>query len=429
MPAFLWENSAVAVAVQRVMECAQREEFTGDWDEASTSLEETMDALASTLRRIAMKNTFDLNNHWAGRSAGRASQSEQNKLSESDERKSGADHPRPKTLRQDVGSQVVAEYFTWVLQGDDVAVNLRKEVCGDEVLTRAEAWDFLTSPLPKVLRFKDYERLGLCPVKASGKVLSIKDQNDKSVFLDHDVSPLHLREESIHRFQVQIFDPTSKTKNGSKAHFSVEWDKRELVSLFSQDTTQRAYISHYEISDGMPDPTPFFSESRRYVEGYFDSVIGHLLDFANCMCQFYRVTLWDMLEALVTGRFPAQPTIIATAYEVQTFGVDLIYPGGYFKAQGPVNLTVQPWVTPEVLADAWREHRKNHASYSPSEKQADALRFVLSHTTPGEEFAWEEMARQWQAERGERVTRGQLYKQFQRAQAAILPGYCEVQEK
>ena len=107
-------------------------------------------------------------------------------------------------------------------------------------------------------------------------------------------------------------------------------------------------------------------------------------------------------------------------------GVGFIYPGGTFSAQGPVSLTVQPWVTPEVLADAWREHRKTNACYSPSEKQAEAMRFVLSHTPPGEEFAWERLAVQWQEERGEMMTRGQLLKQFQRARAAILPGFRDL---
>jgi hypothetical protein len=53
------------------------------------------------------------------------------------------------------------------------------------------------------------------------------------------------------------------------------------------------------------------------------------------------------------------------------------------------------------------------------------LQFVLSHLTPGDEFAWERLAAQWQEEWSERVTRGTLYKQFERARAAILPGYRE----
>lgn len=56
VPALLWENSEVASAFQRAEACAQREEFTGDWDEAPTSLEEAMDVLASTLRRLAKQN-------------------------------------------------------------------------------------------------------------------------------------------------------------------------------------------------------------------------------------------------------------------------------------------------------------------------------------------------------------------------------------
>ena len=62
-------------------------------------------------------------------------------------------------------------------------------------------------------------------------------------------------------------------------------------------------------------------------------------------------------------------------------------------------------------------------------KQAGILRLVLTHTAPGDEFAWERLAQQWQEERGELMPRGQLYKQFQRARAAILPGYKDVQEK
>ena len=43
-------------------------------------------------------------------------------------------------------------------------------------------------------------------------------------------------------------------------------------------------------------------------------------------------------------------------------------------------------------------------------------------------WACERLARQWQ-ERGELMTRGQLLKQFQRARAAILPGYRELEKR
>ena len=169
-------------------------------------------------------------------------------------------------------------------------------------------------------------------------------------------------------------------------------------------------------------------EARHGVAGYEGTVIGDLLELAHTLCGYYPVPLWDMLEALITGSLPPQPAVTAIAWDVAAFFFDP-HATGSFTAQGPATLTVQPWVTPEVLADAWREHRKTNPCYSPSEKQADAVQFVLSHTPPGEEFAWERLARQWQEERGELMTRGQLLKQFQRARAAILPGYRELEKR
>ena len=241
---------------------------------------------------------------------------------------------------------------------------------------------------------------------------------------------LHSHQGGIHDYCVEVHLPSGAKKSKAK-RLELERDDINLFVVSSRDNLGQAYLHHTcdQMWGPAPAKAPYFTDSRRCVEGYYDGVTALLIDTANYMSEIYRVTIWDMLEAMVTGLFPLPPAIEATASGVDMSTIGIFFPGGCFTAQGPVSLTVQPWVTPEVLAGAWREFRKQNACYSPSEKQAEAIQLVLSHTPPGDEFAWERLAKQWEEERGERMTRGQLLKQFQRARAAILPGYQEVDQK
>ncbi len=417
VPAVLWGNAEIDQALTRAARCAEEEGFDGDWDTTPLGLEESIDALAGLLRRVSVQTP---SGHWRFSKTTRFQDDMLGK-------KAGQ---IPVVIRRDVGSQTLSDYLSWVLQGDEVAVDFRRKVCGDQVLTQREAWIFLTSPLPKVMRFEDYEDLGLCPVRTTGRILSKDGKRDKAASTGgEEFLRLSSWEGGIHNYRIEVHLPGSNKKTTVR-RLDLERNDIDLLYVSPRNLLGQAYLQHTnaELSRIAPLAAPYFDGSKRFVEGYWDSVAAHLLDFANCMRDFYRVTLWDMLEALMTGSFPPQPTVTATAWDLDMSGIGVLYPGGYFAAQGPVSLTVQPWVTPEVLADAWREHRKTNPCYSPSEKQAGAVQFVLSHTPPGEEFAWERLARQWQEERGELMTRGQLLKQFQRARAAILPGYRDLGE-
>ena len=166
VPALLWGIAEVDQALTRAARCAEEEGFDGDWDTTPMGLEESIDALAGILRRLSAQRPFVVGLPEKATPPRHDRQGKEADLI-------------PVVMRRDVGSQTLSDYLSWVLQGDEVAVDLRRKVCGDQILTRREAWVFLTSPLPKVMRFEDYEELGLCPVRTTGRILSIDGKEDK----------------------------------------------------------------------------------------------------------------------------------------------------------------------------------------------------------------------------------------------------------
>ncbi len=436
----LWENGTVQQTLERVVQHAQRDGFTGDWDYASAEMEEQMEALARALRKASSQ--LELPAHV--RRPMLATHHNQELSPERAAGNRGSQSSLPNVVRQDSGGRALADYLTWYWQNDGYAEYYFRVICGGEYLTREEAWKFLTSPLPKVLGDEDYQKLGLCPARTTGRILSkyLKDKGTmhfvEMLMTDpktgQSIPPVNTLYDEVGNYCVEI--------NLPPPHVSGERVKRLVLNL---NESQAHFVGcrytlprPYTVEDGRDreihisvQPAPFFQGEEWYVEGYYASVMSEMISMAEFLCSFYGVSIWDMLEAFLTGRFPPQPAIEIFSNSIRVERVDgpdeVISKrrNKAFSAQGPLSLTVQPWVTPEVLADAWREYRKGTASYSPSEKQADALQFVLSHTPPGEAFAWERLARQWQEERGELMTRGQLLKQFQRARAAILPGYEE----
>lgn len=447
VPALLWETDAVLGAVEQATACAEEESFTGDWDYASVNLESKLNRIASTLLAVSKQSHSAFPSGFPSGFVPSASASKElGKVSAN-------------VTRQDLGSRALSEYLSWHFQKDFIAEWCRDEVCGGEFLTSEEAWEFLTSPLPKILGIEDYQQLGVCPARTAGRILAQFWSNEKKIDADQEavfIRPDNLRfkaEYGLHYatsgserecyYGIEVMIPASGDQKPFRKRLVIPRCSREHVYVFDAKAFNPQRITRFtdRLSFGWAKPVPHFPDETRYAEGYENSAMGVLLIWADFLCESYHVEIWDMLEAFLTGKFPAPNAVkikgksfavVRTEYD-DSQGSE---PGkaGWLRrvscvsAQGPVTLTVQPWVTPEVLADAWREHRKDHAGYSPSEKQADALRFVLSHTMPGEEFGWERLAQQWQEERGELMMRGQLYKQFQRARATILPGFREVDE-
>jgi len=446
VPASFWEMDKVNAALEEAIKCAQEEEFVGDWECAVLRLEEKMETLAKTLRQHSKQMASEYaGSTWVTRLAARRAHGNQSRHNEDEEETHGGFQSRPATFRQDTGSQALADYLTWYFRNDGAAQYYRERICGGAYLTREEAWLFLTSSLPKVLTYEEYEQLGLHPARAKGRILSKYLKMDGLLWVTNMlmVDP-----------KTRVPTATTETLRANTGQYCVEINvptgkkttRRLKRMVLSRSEKSYRYVSHlyamprpYQISDWTnngdvfcpPEPVPYFPNERRYVEGYCESVMGELISMADFLCESYPVTIWDMLEALLTGQFPPLSAVEIFPWPIKAERYDGFDEAGgknnqnRFRAQGPATLTVQPWVTPEALADAWREYRKTNPAYSPSEKQAEALHFVVSHTEPGKEFAWETLAKQWQAERGELMTRGQLCKQFQRARAAILPGYAE----
>ena len=411
VPAALWEYGEVSAAVQRAAECARSEGFSGDWDEAPIPLEEQMEALARTLRRLSQQTAFDLataGTAWRAGIAARMAQAGQSHFLDNEEEERGGMESRPATVRQDAGGQVLADYLTWYFRNDGAAQYYRERICGGEYLTREDAWVFLTSSLPKVMSYEDYEQLGLCPARAKGRILSKYLKLDGLLWVTNMlmVDP-----------KTRVPTATIETLRGDWGQYCVEISLRETNGtsrklkrmVLSRSEKSYLYVSHlyamprpYQVANWMntgdvfcpPQPAPYFPNERRYVEGYSESVMGELISMADFFCERYPVTIWDMLEALLTGQFPPLSAVEIFPWRINAERFDGFdeFPKenneNPFTAQGPATLTVQPWVTPELLADAWREHRKANSCYSPSAKQAAAIQFVLSHTPPGQEFEW-----------------------------------------
>lgn len=452
VPAVLWSSDEVAGVVQQTAVVCCSDGFSGDWDQATLQAEEGMDALAIALRKASIKqNAYQTAFNGLSENARRSVRPLQQGMQAQEAGTEGGGYRYfpyfPSVTRQDAGGPALAEYLTWHWQNHGWSRFVREQVCGDEYLSRQEAWEFLTSGLPKVMSYSDYERLGLRPAKTKGRILSKYLKVDGLLFMTNMV----MVDPKTHQVTA-----TTDTLFSEKGHYCVEVNmpddhtsghrlKRLVLSLnedqyhyiTSRDTLPNSYNVEYGHGRDWytaPHPAPYFQGQGRYVEGYNTSVMADLISTAEMFSGQYMVSIWDMLEACLTGRFPPQPSVTISASQTRTIdddGPDELSVGKVhtgFSAQGPATLTVQSWVTPEVLADAWREYRKQSSSYSPTKKQADALHFVLTHTAPGEEFAWERLAQQWQEEQGELITRGQLYKQFQRARAAILPEYCDLEQ-
>ena len=443
VPASFWEIGIVSAAIHAAIECARAEDFRGDWDSATLGLEEKMEALANALRKLSQQQALLDRSAGPSESMHGATSYEGHFPGKYDVRTEERS-VRPATVRYDAGSQSLSNYLSYYLRHDSTAQYYHERVCGGKYLTREDAWGFLTSPLPKVLSIEDYEKLGLCPVSVRGRLRSKYLRLDGLLFQTHvwriDVktkavtATTETLTSDLRKYDVEISLPVKE----NKPHFLKRMVLNRSEKAFTYISHQYSLPGPYRIVDIKegdayypPTPAPFFDTAKRYVEGFSASVMGEMIGWAESLCGLYPVSIWDMLEALLTGQFPPLATIQLYPWKIKVERLNSYDEGPIaiksipFTAQGPATLRIQPWVTPEVLADAWREHRKTNPAYSPSAKQADALHFVLSHTIPGQEYEWEKLANQWHAERGELMTRGQLCKQFQRARAAILPGYQE----
>lgn len=453
VPAVLWGGEEVAASVQQIATICCSEKFDGDWDQATLRIEEGMDALAAALRKASIKqNAYQPTFDGVGTNARRSmltSQQAMHDLEAGTESVGYRYFPYfPSVARQDAGGLALAEYLTWHWQNNGWSRFVRERVCGDEYLSREEAWEFLTSGLPKVMDYDDYERLGLCPARTKGRILSKHLKVDGLLFMSNmaRIDPKTHKSTATtdtllnetHHYCVEISMPKARSSAHRLKRLVLKLDEDRYHYITSRITLPDSY----EVQCGQgrdsyisPHPAPYFEGQDRYVEGYAASVMADLIGTAEMFSGQYSVSIWDMLEACLTGRFPPQPAVTISSSQTRTIdddGPDEVPSGRVhtgFSAQGPATLTVQPWVTPEALADAWREFRQSNPAYSPSEKQADTLQFVLSHTAPGAAFRWDDLAKLWQKERGERVTRSQIFKQFQRAQAAILPNYCDLEQR
>lgn len=446
VPVSLWNDASVSQDVARAAQCAQEEAFDGDWDGASVSLEQRIEAVAAALRRASVQRPFEGRRKGAG-SLQRPRQDREDRFLEP--AKGGGDErvSRPEVVRRDAGSEALGDYLSWHWQNDAWARYQHARVCGGDYLTREEAWQFLTSPLPKVMGYEDYERLGLCPARTTGRILSKYLSHDglllvtNMLMVDPETRQVTATVDTLHgdigNYCVEINLPDEADRTARVKRLVLNLSERNYHYIACDDLLPKPY----RVEDGRdrdvcypPQAAPYFEDGNLYVEGYNMSLMGELIATADFLCNEFSVSIWDMLEALLTGRIPPQSSVEIFSQDTRVVThepLDVLVQGFRatgFAAQGPATLTVQPWVTPEVLADTWREFRKQNACYSPSVKQAEAVRFVLSHTPPGEDFAWERLAAQWEQERGEMMTRGTLYKQFQRARAAILPGYRELDE-
>lgn len=448
VPGFLWEMPAVEEVMQTAVQCGQQEEFNGDWEVASLVLEDSMTALASVLRKVsAAKLTFSPPDHGEGSHAWLSGGPHQRRSELAVAKTSNRFSALPALTRYDAGSRALADYMTWHWQNEGIVDYYRDQICGGQYLTRDQAWRFLTSPLPKVLTEQDYQSLGLCPVRTTGRLRSKFLRLDGPIFETH-VWKIDPRTEAVtakqddisnpnRPYQIEVNLPSGKKRRHFLKRFDVIRSEKHFICVCHKYSIPRPYrVSDTKERERFAPlkPVPYFTESARYVEGFSSSIIGEMIARAELLCGKYQVTIWEMLEAMLTGQFLPLPAVELFAWPNELERFDTFdksrgkITSSRCTAQGPATLTVQPWVTPEALADVWREFRKKASTYSPSEKQADALHFVLSHTESGAEFEWDKLAKSWEKELGELMTRGQLYKQFQRARAAVLPSYSKNKE-
>ena len=313
-------------------------------------------------------------------------------------------------------ADALGDFLAWQLSQDALVKDFRRSALHDRLLTEKAAWEFITSPLAQILTVEDFERHGLCPAAATGRVIMPKPDME----LRHMIvlSKIRREEDKAPSLWVEL-DVELNLPDGQPFHQPMSFSMMTYCTLGLAARAPALPNTEWGCYESEPfaiEPAlvPYFEErdEEKFVEGWNQSVSSDAIAAVGHLVTDYPVEIWELLRFLLTGLPPRVQPIFATQVSCRVsrmiykwferLGEEDLDWEWAFQADGPCSLSVQPWVQPEELAEHWRQIRPATAPRTlPKEHNLALFRFVLKNTPPGAPFRWEELAGKWRGESGQ----------------------------
>lgn len=305
-----------------------------------------------------------------------------------------------------------------------------------------KAWNFITSPLVKVLSVENFKDMGLCPTTAQGR---FQPDQRHSIFSGLTPMSARIRPKSaeddtlVLDFVVEAFEPGEGETCGEKWAVTHEMSSYVCIGESGFATYQPLTVHCGRArADSVPFPSrpPWFnrhsSEPSQFVEGYTGSIAGWAIAIVGRLLTQFPADAWQLLEFLLADRPPVLAPILAgrRPYRPIIITDDKMEETVAFEATGPMILYVQPWVQPEVLADFWRYTRDSKAR-NPQQESLEMFDFALKHTASDERFRWQELVKEWEKEHdhiGGDNPRATFRNTFMRIRETLFPGFRDPRE-
>lgn len=324
--------------------------------------------------------------------------------------------------------QAATDYLYWLLEDWDWVREYRTNI--PDEMTEQELVDFLLSPLPQVLSFADFRRLGLCPTTTHGRITITKQWSEPRL-------KLSMAEQELIRRR-------KRSSDSLFTEFAVEVDRPDgtIIHLTLQREGEPETFDYNSSLLAEDEAVLVKAGGWKTAEGYIGFDRGGRGDwetyptFPRFSFTVYRRSVgWETYALADTIRengfcddLGASLRFLLRRAMVPLFGAHRYSDGPYIpqwqtEMRHQSHLTVPHWMMPEELAEYWRQTRPKGARERrmPSAGNTELFRFVLENTPPGSEPQWASLAR-WRSQySGERVTRDKLYKTYHSVLGALFP--------
>ena len=334
-----------------------------------------------------------------------------------------------------------SEYMRWLANGDSFVQDIRRHF--ELPLTEVQMIKLLSSQLLGALSFSELEHHELSPW-ATGRIISAVEQ----------ASEVPSQLEAAKAMGARLPGCDCKPQ---QYVLTVEVERpgggTEYISVLREDGSA-VYEYHSELRDDFLDaghhvlwPQVRIDIRKEFVEQCLAQ--GYQPDdpeFARCPHFHFRgykgSAIW-WIFALCTsllendfcrpkhGNSAALRFIFMSQYkpvvDFQVRRADAYSNDQSSYLAGNFILHVPCWALPEEVADFWRKHRPSTARERrmPSQKSLDQFDFVLRNTPPAGTFRWAKLAKLWQKQTHEYITRDSLYKTFASVRDALFPPGAE----
>lgn len=331
------------------------------------------------------------------------------------------------------------------LNRDEGVKQFRREVLHDDLFDtslsgREAAWGFITSPLIKLLSVEDFDEIGTCPMSTTGhlspdpeyadrdgilgqaSIIGYRDGDESDLVLEYEIEGNGWQKTVAH--ELKTYAAIGGNVFGMPRPLTPH-----VIKLTPRPKTLRPIV---------PDWLLFRGGKPRIVDGFGRTVAGQAMDLVERLLHQFPVTVWALLEFLLTDRLPSpRPIEHEQLYCQPTIQVDGEGRSARtFEAIGPTTLFVQPWVEPDHLAKMWSDIRGSKVALgrearTPDQEHLDMFLFALRNTAPDDEFRWQELASAWAKEHpgfGGKTPRSTFRNTFLRTREVLFPGFMDARE-